>query len=464
MIKSLSNIAGEEEEQKEIKNVDLSTSVVDEISIYNIHTKFQHNIILFWISVTVILSPFADTIFLPAIHTIALDLKTNDELVTLTVSVSLISNGISCLIWGVISDRYGRNITMRIGLALFIIFSIICGCAPNITVLIIFRVLQGATVSVTVIVGQGVIADIYPPGERGWATGIFFVPVLVGAVGGPAIGGPLTYFFGWRSTFILLAIISIFILVAHVLIIPETHQYKVLVKYSEKTIIESRDISEPRLVKPWLPLIYLTDLTILLYIVSATVPFAFMMTDQTLLTTLLAQKPYSFNEIQTGVSLLPLGLAAIIGCFLGGALSDKANHYYTNNIPEGRLVPGLIGLILVPFGLAMYGWSFYFRLNAILPILSATIVAFGQSIYRPGVSSYLTVTKQQHAATIVSVNTFLNHSIAGISILVAVLIYPTINIGMFFTILSGINIAAIIPACALTVTRIRSYNKNYQPI
>ncbi|CAF1302296.1 unnamed protein product [Didymodactylos carnosus] len=397
MIKDFSNIDGKEEQQKEIKNVDLSAPIVDEISIYDIHTKSQRKVILFWISVAVLLLPLADTIYLPAMNNIIQELKTNEELVTLSVSIFLLFNGISSLIWGVISDRYGRNLTIRIGLGLFIIFLIFCVYAPSIKHLLIFRALQGAMISATMVVGQGVIADIYSPDERGWATidvhifdnqtcniqttresfwsennqsapsdyitceqrqGIFFVPVLLGVILGPPIGGVLSYLHGWRSTFVFLAIFSTVILVVYVLIIPETHQYKVLVKYSEKKIIESNDISEPKLVKPWLPFIHLTDLTILPYIISTTVAFACMIINQILLATLLTRNPYFFDEIEISISYIPVSIAEVIGCLLGGGLSDKANKYYTNNIPEGRLVPGLVGLVLIPIGLAMYGWGY----------------------------------------------------------------------------------------------------------
>ncbi|CAF1492408.1 unnamed protein product [Didymodactylos carnosus] len=379
-------------------------------------------------------------------------------------SISLLFRGISSPIWGVISDRYGRNLTIRTGLGLFIIFSIVCGCAPNITVLLIFRALQSIAASVTMVVGQSVIADIYPPDKRGWATGIFLVPALFGVVLGPITGGVLSYFCGWRSTFVFLAILSTFILVVYMLIIPETHQYKVLVKHLEKKIIESKDISEPKLNKPWLPLIYLTDLTILPYMVCTTVLLACMIINETLLAILLAKRPYFFNELKIGISLIPTSVATVIGSLLGGALYDKANHYYTNNVPEGRLVPGIISLVLIPFGLVIFGWGLYFRLSVIVPVLGSTLVAFGQTVFRPAVYSYLTVIRQQHAGTITAANYFLNYFITGISLSVAVSIYQAIGIGVFFTILSGISITAIIPVCVSTITRITSYNKNYQPI
>ena len=55
-------------------------------------------------------------------------------------------------------------------------------------------------------VGGAVVADVFPPEQRGTASGLFMIPLLVGPIVGPLLGGGLAEAFGWRSTFIFLTV------------------------------------------------------------------------------------------------------------------------------------------------------------------------------------------------------------------------------------------------------------------
>jgi MFS family permease len=186
-----------EQNEEKVEDINFIFAVIEEIRIYDVFNKSQHRIILFWMLVTVLFFPFYDIIYLPAIDTIAKDLKTTETIPGLTISMYSLCNGISCLIWGVISDRWGRNITMRIGLLLFLLSSIFCIFTSNKYLLLILRIFQGCTISVTAVVSLGShYADIYPPDQRGWAVGMLFIPVLLGVILGPIIGGILTHSYG----------------------------------------------------------------------------------------------------------------------------------------------------------------------------------------------------------------------------------------------------------------------------
>ena len=56
--------------------------------------------------------------------------------------------------------------------------------------------------------GGGVVADVFPPEERGAASGLFMIPLLIGPIVGPLLGGGLAQAFGWRSTFICLTVFA----------------------------------------------------------------------------------------------------------------------------------------------------------------------------------------------------------------------------------------------------------------
>jgi multidrug resistance protein len=372
--------------------------------------------------------------------------------------------GISSLIWGVISDQYGRNLTMRIGLLLFLVSSILCIFASNISILLLLRIFQGSSISVTMVVGQGIIADIYPSNQRGWATGIFFIPVLLGVVLGPTLGGILTFYFSWRSTFVFQSIFSLIILIIYTLFMPETHQYQVLKKLTNQKIIERNEIFEPKLSNPFLPLKYLTHLNILIYILSASTAFASIIINQCLLAITLAKEPYHFNELKIGLSNIPLSIGEVLGCLLGGYLADKGDYFFQKKRLENRLIPGTIAFLLIPIGLLIYGWAFQFELNVVIPILSASIVAFGQAVYRPAVYSYLTLKEQKNSATVSSANNCLNFIFAGIGLSISVPIIRRTNTGPFFTILSIINILSIILTIIFIFKKIRSSYYNYQSV
>lgn len=126
--------------EENVTNPNKSSADVEEISIYDVFSKTRHRVILLWISVTVLLLSLSDTIYLPEIHVISKDLKTTDALVSLIISLYLSFVGISSLIWGVISDRWGRNISMKIGLSLFLVSSILYIFVSNIELFSLLRV------------------------------------------------------------------------------------------------------------------------------------------------------------------------------------------------------------------------------------------------------------------------------------------------------------------------------------
>lgn len=440
-----------------------SAAHVDELSIYDIRSNARRKVILFVVSSMAVLLPFCDTIYLPALVTIEKDLQTNATLVAISVSIYLFMNGLFGLAWGPLSDRYGRKRTLLVALAFFIGMSIVCIFAPNIIVLIVFRALQGAAVSATLVIGQGIIADIYPPERRGWYTGIFFVPFLLGPVIGPLVGGALSTKFGWRSTFVLLTIFSFVLLLSILILLPETQQYFAMRRferqYPEKRIQYDQRREKPHFQKPWLPLKFLGDMAIAPYIAVATTTFTSLFVCATLFGIYLGEEPYRNGATIIGVLFVPSGVAMLVGSLLGGWLSDKAGRYFTPNCPEGRLVPAIAFSLFTPIGLLIFGWSFHYRVNVAGGIIGQIILSFGQSVYQPGVFAYLTAKKQKDAAAASAANSVLNFCGAGLGVTIAVPLDDVIGIGPFFSILSGINFVAILIGSLLLFRCIR-YNRN----
>jgi len=431
------------------KNNTTLTTTVEEISIYDIRTKLQRNLILTAIALIAFLLPFCDTMYLPALNSIVISLNTSTTLVAISVSIYLLMNGFSSLLWGSVSDRFGRKITLIVSLAIFIAATIVCIFAATIAVLIVFRAIEGATISATLVVGQSLVADIYPEEKRGIALGYFFLPFNIGPIIGPVVGGPLSYAYGWRSTFIFLSIYSFIAIVAVVFLVPETHQYFAKVHFHKtnpnKRIIDAQFAEKPSFEKPSKSLVHLIDLTILPYMAVATTTFSTLFTSFALFSIYLSDPPYNYTEKIIGFLYIPSGVVLIIGSIFGGWISDKASIYFgQEKCLEGRLVPALGLSILIPIGLLTYGWVFDYQLSVAGPIIGMCLISFGQTAVESAVSAYLTSKKQTEAAAVIAANTFFNFFAAGILITCAVPMYHAMGVGPYFCFLAGLNIITIV--------------------
>jgi DHA2 family multidrug resistance protein len=104
---------------------------------------------------------------------------------------------------GYLSDRVGTRAIFLATLAVFVLGSVLCAVAPTKEALIAFRVLQGIGGGALFPIGFAILFRTFPPAERGPATAVGGVAVLLAPVLGPTIGGYLTTTFDWRAIFII---------------------------------------------------------------------------------------------------------------------------------------------------------------------------------------------------------------------------------------------------------------------
>jgi EmrB/QacA subfamily drug resistance transporter len=104
---------------------------------------------------------------------------------------------------GYLSDLIGSKTVFLSALAIFTLGSALCAVAPSIELLIGFRVLQGVGGGALFPMAFAIIYRIFPPAERGPASAIIGVPVLLAPAFGPTIGGYLTTTFDWNAIFLV---------------------------------------------------------------------------------------------------------------------------------------------------------------------------------------------------------------------------------------------------------------------
>lgn len=106
------------------------------------------------------------------------------------------------LVCGAVGDRFGPRRLYQTGLALFTVMSFACALSPGLNWLIGLRVLQGLGAAMMLPASLSLLSHSFPRAEeRGKAVAFWASIVSLGFAAGPALGGVLTHFFGWRSIF-----------------------------------------------------------------------------------------------------------------------------------------------------------------------------------------------------------------------------------------------------------------------
>ncbi len=115
----------------------------------------------------------------------------------------LVANAVILPASGWLADVLGRKRYYMLSVALFTLSSLVCGLAPNITVLIIARVFQGLGGGGLQTVEQSMLADTFPPSKRGMAFAAYGIVVVVAPILGPTLGGWITDNFSWHWVFLI---------------------------------------------------------------------------------------------------------------------------------------------------------------------------------------------------------------------------------------------------------------------
>jgi DHA1 family bicyclomycin/chloramphenicol resistance-like MFS transporter len=143
--------------------------------------------------------------FLPALPAIATAFGAPPATVQLTVTLFLMAFAVSQLVYGPLSDRYGRRGVLLGGLALYAVAGLACAMAPGVGVLIGARVLQALGGGTGPVVARAVVRDLY---DRERAARVFSYMSMAQSLNpmlAPIVGGYVHEAFGWRAIFWVLA-------------------------------------------------------------------------------------------------------------------------------------------------------------------------------------------------------------------------------------------------------------------
>lgn len=174
----------------------------------------------------VTLSQLGVDLYLPALPWMIQDLHTTNESVKLTLTFFLIGYGASQLLYGPLSDRYGRKNTLVAGISLFLVATLGCIFAPTITVLTFCRFIEGAGIGCGPVLIRAIIRDSYQGKDIHKLFSYTGIAWSLTPITAPLLGSYIFTYFGWRANFVSLFIYTIFIFLLVLYWVTETNKNK----------------------------------------------------------------------------------------------------------------------------------------------------------------------------------------------------------------------------------------------
>lgn len=156
--------------------------------------------------------PFVTDFYLPAMPSMADDLQTSPQLVSLTITMGMLGLALGQILVGPLSDKYGRRGPLIASMAVFVVASVACLFAPDIVTLNVLRVFQGLGGAGGIVLSKSVATDMYSGEALAKFMAILAAINGIAPVSAPVVGGLLMSVTGWRGIFAVLLGVGVVLL------------------------------------------------------------------------------------------------------------------------------------------------------------------------------------------------------------------------------------------------------------
>lgn len=249
------------------------------------------------------------------------------------VTVFAVTYAFSAPLFGWLSDKKGRRTFIMFGLLLFAISNTLTAFAPSFLWLIVSRILAGFSVAAITPLIYAIIGDIAPSNKKGTWLSIVVSGHLTALWAGAPIGTLLEHFLGWRSVFVVMAIIGVILAVVNFKTwasIPKSDETKDIVEGNLLRILGSVSVTTIWAISMYALYVYLGA-------------------------ALYSENKFSSSEIALAVTFY--GVGAVLGSLASGRLTDKFGE---NKISKSTLI--FLTVILIGLGIFFSSgdWVYFF--------------------------------------------------------------------------------------------------------
>ena len=362
---------------------------------------------------------------------------------TLGTTCYLFGFGLGPLLWAPLSEVYGRKSAVIPPMFVAACFSFGSATSKDIQTLIITRFFAGIFASAPVSNTGGVLADLFPPSQRGIAIAAYAMAVVLGPVFGPIVGAAFVVnpSLRWRWTEYFTGIYMLVITFFDMLILDETYPPRLLITKASRLRHQSGNYALHAKFEEW-------DISI------SELAHKFLLRPFQLIRTPICASMVLYASFCYGILYMCLGaipiifgekrgwplvsselpfLGLLVGVVLGCAMNVWNQLQYNKKaqgrtVPELRLPPMMVGSFAFTIGLFIVGWTADPSYPWIAPVIGLTCAGFGFFTIFQACLNYLVDTFTKYAASAIAANTFMRSCFAGAFPLVVRPLYGNVGV------------------------------------
>lgn len=346
--------------------------------------------------------------------------QVSEEIATLGISLYVVGFAFGPLVLSPLSEVYGRRPVLLWSGAALLVFTAGTAGARNIETVIILRFLAGTLGCASMSLATGIIADIWPASSRGLASSTAAAAPFLGPTFGPVAGGFIAGSGGWRWVQGFLAIFIAVMLMAKILLLPETYGPVLLSAraerlstisgkvYKSKLDVEKGKAAVRKLLTQALrrPFLLLSEPIVILFTIYTSIIYGTLYSFFTAFPIIFMQIR-GWSEAMTGLTFM----GVVVGVMLSCGLNVLENMKYQQKTlqhgrlpPEDRLPSCFIASIVLPVGLFWFAWTNSPSIHWIVPVASG--IPFGYAMVSLFLSTmnYLVDAYTVYAASVLAAN------------------------------------------------------------
>ncbi|RDH32455.1 MFS general substrate transporter [Aspergillus welwitschiae] len=371
--------------------------------------RWAHVIVVALISLVMNMAP---TMCAPGINEVLSTFNIQSSTIsTLAVTLYVLGLAMGPMFMSSLSEVFGRLPVYHLANLFFVAFVIGNALSQNIATFMICRFISGCAGGTPMALGGGTIADVTTIQQRAVAMSLYSLGPMAGPVLGPLIGGFVASNLTWRWTFYLLAIFSGTIGLASLLVMRETHPKIILERKAARLRKATGNphlrskLSNPKPVHQLLlqaltrptKLLFRSPILLIISIYMALI-FGLMYLLFTTFTDVF-ETQYGFTTATSGLVYLGLGVSLVTCMFIAKPLGERLTAYHfmktgdddtqQQHRAEYRLLPMIYFSPCVAIGLFIYGWTVYYKVHWIVPIIGTSVIGFGSFFVMMSAQLYL---------------------------------------------------------------------------